>query len=58
MPRRNVFPAGAIPRVCTQCGQHFRPMTEREWAHNRRQHELLSLKHNPAIYETPRKSEG
>jgi len=52
MPRRKVLPVGAISRVCALCGQHFRPMTEREWAHNRRQHEESSLKHNPALYRT------
>jgi hypothetical protein len=58
MPRRRILPVGAIPRVCAMCHRHFHPMTEREWAHNRRQHELLSLKHNPAAYAAPRKSEG
>jgi hypothetical protein len=50
MPRRKKLPIGAVPRVCLKCGQHFRPMTDLEWEHNRRQHELGSRKHNPSIY--------
>ncbi len=53
MPRRKSLPAGAVPRICQKCGHHFRPMTDREWEHNRRQHEQLSLKHNPSLYNTP-----
>jgi hypothetical protein len=45
MERRKIPLLGAVPRVCAKCSQHFRPMTERQWAHNRRQHELLSKKH-------------
>jgi hypothetical protein len=47
MPRRKILPVGAVPRMCVMCGKHFRPMTEREWEHNRRLHEQLSLKHKP-----------
>lgn len=53
MPRRKKLPPGAIPRVCLKCGQHFLAMTEREWEHNRRQHELLSKKHNPYPLSQP-----
>ena len=51
MPRRKILPFGAVPRVCVMCGKHFRAMTEREWEHNRRLHELLSKRHNPCLYQ-------
>jgi hypothetical protein len=52
MRQQRELPLGAVPRRCAQCGKSFRAMTDRQWDHVRREHELLSSKHQPLMSES------
>jgi hypothetical protein len=45
MRHQRKVPPGAVPRVCAECGKHFRPMTDRQWKAVRLVHELTSKRH-------------
>ena len=52
MKKKRKVPAGARNRVCPECGQGFRAMTDLLWRHIYSQHATLSERHKKVLART------
>lgn len=49
MNGKKKIPLGAVPRKCDVCNQAFKAHTDSQWLYKKRQHELLSVRHQRAL---------